>query len=310
MKLLRCTTPLGLFALLWALAAALHYLEARPLAGLPLYPFVLLLWLVPERLWALASFACAHITLVVLDLPAAANHSILALLVNTCLLMGCVLALHSATAASRQRRLWQSMRGPLQATVAVVYFCAIFHKLNSAFFDPDVSCAISQVAKLFVLHGFPESTSVAAFTFTISLTLILEAAIVVCLLWRRWTHWGMMLGLLFHTAPGWAQFFDFATVVLALYLFFLPWDVLQRSIDRLPNRVGVWCVSWLGVVSATSFIFHGIRQDPVIVAWPAWSFQADTLLCLGWTLIVCPSCCRCFAIVPCGMLSAAGQAPR
>ena len=81
MQLLRCQTSLGLFALLWALAAALHYVEARPLAGLPLYPCVLLLWLFPERLWALASFACVHVALLALDLPAAANHSVLALLV-------------------------------------------------------------------------------------------------------------------------------------------------------------------------------------------------------------------------------------
>jgi hypothetical protein len=74
MRLLRVKTPLGLFALLWALAATLHYLEAQPLAGLPLYPFALLLFLYPERLWALTSFACAHAVL-------------LALLVNGCLLM-------------------------------------------------------------------------------------------------------------------------------------------------------------------------------------------------------------------------------
>jgi hypothetical protein len=38
LRLLRCETPLGLFSLPWALAAALHHLEAHPLAGLPIYP--------------------------------------------------------------------------------------------------------------------------------------------------------------------------------------------------------------------------------------------------------------------------------
>ena len=289
MQLLRCKTPLGLFALLWALAAALHYVEAHPLAGLPLYPFVLLLWLFPERLWALASFACAHLALLALDLPAAANHSVLAILVNTCLLIGCVPALRSASPVSRPQRLWDSVRGPVQATVVMVYVCAVFHKLNSAFFEPNVSCATDQIAKLFELHGFAEPpVPITAFAFMSFLTVMIEAAIALCLLWPRGRHWGATLGLLFHTGLGWAQFFDFATVVFALYLFFLPWDGIQQYLGRMPRWVGGWCVSCLVVMGATSVFFYGIRQNPVIVTGPTWTLQADTLLCLFWTLMVWP----------------------
>jgi hypothetical protein len=288
-RLLRCETPLGLFALLWALAAVLHHLEAQPLAGLPLYPFAVLLCLYPERLWALASFACAHTALLSLDLPAAANHSVLALLVNGCLLIGGGQALRSAPPAARGRRLWDSVRGPLQATVAVVYFFAVFHKLNTAFFDPDVSCATSQVAKMFALHGFPEPPiPLAAFAFTSALTVIVEVAIAVCLLWPRGAHWGATLGLLFHTGLGWALFFDFATVVFALYLFFLPWERIHQAMARIPRWAGVCCVSCFVLVCVMSFTFHGLRQNPVIVEWSAWSLQADTLICLFWTLLLWP----------------------
>jgi hypothetical protein len=289
MRLLRFETPLGLFAWLWALAAALHHLEAQPLAGLPLYPFAILLFLYPERLWAIASFVCAHTALLLLDLPAAANHSVLALMVNGCLLIGSVQALRSESPEVRGRQLWQSVRGPLQATVAVVYGFAVFHKLNTSFFDPDVSCAMSQLAKMIELHGFPEPpTPLVAFTFTIYLTVIIEAAIVVCLLWSRLSHWGATLGLLFHTALGWAQFFDFATVVLALYLFFLPWDGIQQAMARIPRWAGACFASCLGLLGVTSFVFHGVRQSPLIIAWPAWSLQADTLICLCWTLMIWP----------------------
>jgi hypothetical protein len=181
MRLLRCETPLGLFSLLWALAASLHHVEAHPLAGLPLYPFAILLWLFPERLWAITSFAVAHTALLSLDLPAAANHSILALMVNICLLVGCLQALWCNDPASWRRRLWESIRGPVQATVTVVYVFAVFHKLNSAFFAADVSCATSQVAKMFELHGFSEPPTTL-------------------LLWPRLSAVGATLGLLFHTA--------------------------------------------------------------------------------------------------------------
>ena len=289
MRLLRIETPLGLFALLWALAASLHHLEAQPLAGLPLYPFAILLFLYPERLWAITSFTCAHTALLSLDLPAAANHSVLALLVNGCLLIGGVQVLLSAPPEVRGRRLWECVRGPLQATVVIVYFFAVFHKLNTSFVDPDVSCATSQVAKMFALHGFPEPPMpLSAFSFTIYLTVIVEAAIAVCLLWPRCTQWGVTLGLLFHTGLGWAQFFDFATVVFALYLFFLPWDGIHQAIARSPRWVGVCFVSCLVLICVTSVAFHGIRQNPVIVEWPAWSLQVETLICLCWTCMVWP----------------------
>lgn len=288
MRPFRFQTPLGLFSVLWALAAALHHLEAQPLAGLPLYPFVILLLLYPERIWAIASFALVHATLLSFDLPAAANHSVLALLVDVCLLIGCVQVLRSEHPEPRGRRLWRSVQGPIQATVAVVYFFAAFHKLNSSFFDPDVSCATSQVAKMFELHGFERPETMSALGINIYLTLILETAIVVFLLWPRFSHIGALIGLLFHTALGWAQFFDFATVVFALYLFFLPWDGIQRSIPRIPRWAGACFLAGLLGLSATSLLFHGIRSSSVIFEWPGWSLQADTVICLFWTLMVWP----------------------
>lgn len=288
MRLLRFETPLGLFSVLWAVAAALHHLEAQPLAGLPLYPFSVLLFLYPERIWAIASFSFAHTALLSFDLPAAANHSVIALMVDACLLIGCAQAVRSDNADSRGRRLWESVQGPLQATVAVVYLFAVFHKLNSSFFDPEVSCATSQVAKMFELHGFPEPTSMSAFAFNIYLTLIFETAIVVFLLWPRFSYLGAILGLLFHTALGWAQFFDFATVVFALYLFFLPWEEIQKGIARIPSWADACFASCLAVLAATSSYFHGFGKNQVIFDWPEWSLQADSVICAFWTLMIWP----------------------
>jgi hypothetical protein len=282
-------TPLALFSILWATAAALHHLEAQPLAGLPLYPFVVLLFLFPERIWAIAAFALAHITLLWFDLPAAANHSVLALLVNGALLLGCLRAVRSRSGEPQGRTLWESLQGPVRATVLVVYGLAVFHKLNSSFFDPQVSCATSQLAKMFELHGFTErSTNLTALGFNIYFTLALEIAMLVFLAWRRFAFVGALIGLLFHTAVAWAQFFDFATVVFALYLFFLPWDGLQRAIASLPRWAGIGFVAGLIALALTSFYFHGIRKDTDIFGGPGWTLTADTLICLFWTLMIWP----------------------
>jgi hypothetical protein len=141
---------------------------------------------------------------------------------------------------------------------------------------------------MFELHGFERPTSMSGFAINIYLTLILEIVIVVFLLWPRFSHVGALIGLLFHTAVGWAQFFDFATVVFALYLFFLPWDGIQRGIATVPRWAGACFVFGLVGLSATSFVFHGIRKNPVILDWPGWSLQADTLICVFWTLMLWP----------------------
>jgi hypothetical protein len=282
------TTPLALFSILWATAAALHHLEAQPLAGLPLYPFVVLLFLFPERIWAIAAFALAHITLLWFDLPAAANHSVLALLVDVTLLIGCAHAAWGRGGESPGRRLWESVQGPIRATVLVVYGLAAFHKLNSSFFDPHVSCATTQLAKMFDLHGFAERTNLSALGFNIWLTLAFEIAVILLLAWPRFAFLGALIGLVFHTGVAWAQFFDFATVVFALYLFFLPWEGLQRAVTALPRWAGIVFAAGLLALALTSFYYHGIRDDPDVVGWSGWTLQADTLICLFWTLMIWP----------------------
>jgi hypothetical protein len=282
-------TPLALFSVLWATAAALHHLEAQPLAGLPIYPFVVLLFLFPERIWAIAAFALVHITLLWFDLPAAANHSVVAILVDGTLFIGCMRAVWGQTGESPGRRLWESIQGPIRATVLVVYGLAVFHKLNSSFFDPYVSCATSQLAKMFDLHGFAERPmNLSAFGFNIYLTLALEVAIIIFLVWPRFTFVGALIGLIFHTAVAWARFFDFATVVFALYLFFLPWDGLQRAVTSLPRWVGITFAAGLIALALTSFYFYGFSDDADVFVWRGWTLKADTLICLFWTLMIWP----------------------
>jgi hypothetical protein len=284
---MRFETPLGLFSTLWALAACLHDLEQHPLDGLLLYPWAIVLLLKPERIWAIATFALVHAALLSLHLPSMANHSVLALLVDGCLLIGCWRARRSAP-IDRGRQLWQSVQGPIRATVAVIYALTILHKLNTSFFDWQVSCAVTQVAKMFRMHGFQPPADMSVFAFNIYLTLIFELAIVVLLLWPRFSHLGALIGLVFHTGLAWARFFDFATVVLSLYLFFLPWERVEANMQRIPRWAGACFAIGLVLLSATSFFFHEIRESPFIVGGPDMSLQADTLICLFWTLMVWP----------------------
>src|SRR5436190_5113427 len=287
---MRPATPLGLFSILWAAAAALHHLEARPLAGLPIYPFVVLLLVFPERPWAIASFALAHGALLVLDLPSAANHSILALLVDGLLLIGCAqLAFARGEPQPSPRRLFAAIQGPIRATVAVIYLFAVFHKLNRSFFDPGVSCAATQLAKALELHGL-ESLRLPEWVFALNipLTLASEAAIIALLLWPRFTHVGAVLGLVFHTGLAWASFFDFATVIFAMYLFFFSWESLEGRLQAIPRWAVPCFLLSFAALAAVSFYFHGWLGDPALIAGETYSLRADTLICLFWMLMVWP----------------------
>lgn len=280
-------TPLGLFSTLWAVAACLHDLEQRPLDGLPLYPFALLLLFFPERICAIATFALAHLVLLSFDLPAPANHVVLSMLVDATLLIGCAATLQTAP-PDRGKKLWESVRGPLQATLLIVYAFTVFHKLNKSFLDPEVSCATGQMARMLLMHGLQPASPWTAFAFNIYVTLIAESAIVVLLLLPRFVYVGALVGLMFHTGLAWAQFFDFSSVVLSLYLFFFPWDRLQQDIGRIPGWVRVCFFASLTALAVTSFWCYGLRETPVIAPGPLWTFRAETPICLFWTVMMLP----------------------
>jgi hypothetical protein len=209
--------------------------------------------------------------------------------VDLCLLIGCVHALRSGPAASRGRELWEAVRGPIKGTVVAVYGFAVFDKLNSSFFDSEVSCGVTQLAKLFSMHGLDDwPTDPSTLSFNMYLTPLAETAIVILLLAPRFAHAGALTGLLFHTGVAWARFFDFATVVFALYLFFLPWEGIERNARRIPRWAGPCFLACLVALVATSFYFYGVRDDPLIFEGARWSFEADTLMCLFWTLMILP----------------------
>jgi hypothetical protein len=204
------------------------------------------------------------------------------------LLIGCAQAA-AGDPASRSVRFWSALRGPVQATAAAVYFFAVFHKLNTSFLSPEVSCATSQLAKIFELHGLEEWTPPApTLAPNIYLTLAAEAAILLLLLWPRSIHLGALLGLAFHTGLAWASFFDFATVIFAMYLFFFSWESLQERMKAVPGWAFPCFLAAFAALAATSFYFHGFRGNPTLLAGRRFSVQADTLICLFWMLMVWP----------------------
>lgn len=104
-----------------------------------------------------------------------------------------------------------------------MYFWGVFHKINSDFLDPDVSCATAQ----WMAMPFPTPITESAFLHVTGIwaTFIIEAAIVTLLLLRQTRHLGIFFGIAFHgllALSGYAYYPTFTLLTIALHCLFLP----------------------------------------------------------------------------------------
>ena len=117
------------------------------------------------------------------------------------------------------------------------YTFAAFAKLNSGFFDPTVSCAVFYANQSLGSFGLPP---IGAEGFVsralIWVTVVVEASVPITLMWRRTRYFGVLLGTMFHTLISFdldQHFYDFTTVLIALFVLFLP----DRSIESISDQM-------------------------------------------------------------------------
>jgi hypothetical protein len=111
----------------------------------------------------------------------------------------------------------------------IMYFYGIFHKINSDFLNPQVSCAVAlykPLAGRIGLQDWPIGQYVAIYG-----TFVIEFLAMALLLSRRWKFWGFAIGIPFHLIigfTGYAFYMDFSLVCLSLYALFLPQEYFLR----------------------------------------------------------------------------------
>jgi hypothetical protein len=238
---------LALFSVLWALAAVWHLLGNTVLApgwaqaGVAVAAG-LVLWR-PGSVAPLAGLAAISVVLLWEEAPVLGNHWLLAGFVDLAILM--------AVAVAVLRRRW-SDRVDLAARLFPVarlcllgfYGFAAVAKLNSAFFDRSTSCAV------FYFRESTDAIGLSALQLSgagwlqwavIAATAATELSIPVLLVVRRTRHLGVVVGLVFHAllaVDRSHQFFDFSSVLFALFVLFL-----------LPSA-GIWVAERIGSVRA------------------------------------------------------------
>ncbi|MFN6544922.1 hypothetical protein [Mycolicibacterium nivoides] len=278
---------LGWFATLFAMALVFHYSDSQPLAVVPALLAGLPALLFPGSVAAAALAVAAGATVAVLNLPAASNHLVLSLLVAVALGTAALWALavrnRPGVPDSFVQRWLDAARSPVGFVLLVVYLFTVFDKLNTAYFAPETSCGSDLFGQLIWLNGFDGVVpGPAVGQFVAIVAVVIEAAILALLAVPRLRFWGVLLGVGFHSILALASFYDFATVVFAVYVLLVPTEVFATLAPRTTalRRValtGFAAHVLLSVVSSSA----DSPASPIGLPW-------HTLLVLTWALAVIP----------------------
>ena len=208
----------------------------------------------PGSLLALATLAAVQIEKTfptALDTP---NHALFAAFVNLSLLASiALLALKERRFTIDRRDLFRVWAPAARLAVLLLYFFAVFHKLNADWFDPEVSCGrVFYAAHRSRLPFLPDSTTIDLVA--IYLAIGIEAVIPLLLVFRRTRHAGILVGVLFHWLLGFnplSHFYNFSAMLVAVFALFAAPELVADSVDRLGRR-RVQLFSW-----ALASIFAG-----------------------------------------------------
>ena len=288
---------LGVFSVLWALAAVWHLLgnatTAPGWSQLLLMAGVGLVLLNPGAPVAAGALAVASLITVWEEAPLLGNHWLLAGFVHLTVVVAIVVAVLRRRRDDRTdlaSRLFPAAR----LCVIAFYAFAAFAKLNSAFLDRSVSCAVlffEQSTESLGLEALQIDGNAWLQRGVIGATLLVELAIPVLLVVRRTRALGVMVGLVFHftlALDRTHQFFDFSAVLFALFLLFLPPSAgtwvhervgsirarLALVDERLPRAVHLGLVAVPVGTGAAVALDQVSPERALDVGWAAWQVAA------------------------------------
>jgi hypothetical protein len=167
-------------------------------------------------------------------MPVASNNKLIAAFMNFGIV---VIAAHAYSVysdrAERREYIYEHMRVVARALLAIMYFYGIFHKINTDFLDPSVSCAVALYVPL--AEGFGLQDSLTGKHLAIWSTFLVEAIAIVSLYWKRYFAVGLLLALIFHFVipiSVYSWYMDFSSLVFALYILSIPREVSEQFYER------------------------------------------------------------------------------
>lgn len=250
-------------------------------------PWPVALAFVALAIWVVSRPSVGRLTLwsalsawwIVHHLPALSNHYSLYLLIAAAIVGAASVQSARARRLASGREIWPALRPALALTTVVMYFGAGFHKLNSAFFDPSVSCALDYADRFSLWYHLPAlPRSAWAVAAVGGATLFWEVGGALALLMRR-TQWLVLL--ICATAHGLLSlmmFYDFSALAIALFVSFVPQKGRARIDDRArvygPSIIGLTMAAW-GIHQLVSFANTQRIVGAAFVIVAGWFLLAD-----------------------------------
>ena len=235
----------GAFALLLAISLILHQLwwDGFEVRSAHFLVILAALWTVlrPTSVGRFLTMIAIEVFAVALDMPDVGSHTLLVMVSGVCVLTWV------AWFALRTQRLpdaaavFEHIAPFFAVQLLLIYAVAAVAKLNTDFFDPDISCAAFMSGRLpwSRLYFFAGSWKVVA---SIWGTVLIELTLPILLAVRRSRMVGLVLGGVFHAVLGLAGNVPFSALALALFVFFLPPDTPSRVLPLVVARP--WLVRW------------------------------------------------------------------
>lgn len=169
---------------------------------------------------------CLQIFDAVFRMPFTTNHWIFTAFVNfTILHIIFFLIVGKRRFTIREGEIFKTFAPLLRVEVIILYFFAVFHKLNSGFFTPATSCATDLLIAQNLQAVMPLTDEL--FLYNAYFTLLVEFSIPVLLCFPRTRNAGAMVGLIFHSVLSYSAynaFYDFSSLMFAVYFVFLSPD--------------------------------------------------------------------------------------
>jgi hypothetical protein len=232
---------LTVFAPFWAMAAIFSIAaDTNGLLGYSGIFYAILSWsvvllslsllLYPRHTDFLVYLAIILLLLYAVRMPVASNNKTIAAVMNGAILFSAAAIYMKKVPGTTFDRtaLYQQTRVVARALLAVMYFYGIFHKINSDFLDPSVSCAVGLYVPLARPFGLDDN--IFGRYLAIYSNFVVEAIAIIALYWKRYFAVGLIIALVFHYVipiSAYSWYMDFSSLVFALYVLSIPTPASQ-----------------------------------------------------------------------------------
>jgi hypothetical protein len=268
--LLRDNTAFRNFAIVWALASLFHMAHSGIFdtrLNLALLTIAALYVVFKPSLSGFLAVILLQLLDVALRMPDVTNHWLFTAFVNITFLQTILYCVYKRRSFDIDEvDVYETFAPAARVEVLILYFWAVFHKLNAGFFAPEVSCATELMRAQHLdglLSAFPQLLSVNAY-----FTILVEFGILLMLSFRRTRNAGILIGFLFHLVLSFSTynaFFDFTSMIIAGYFLFTTYE-FNRKVDQwrtntvasMKSFFNSYSITKLGIIGLSAVILLGI----------------------------------------------------